>query len=140
MTDDPPEERDGSGEPADAPLSDLAERVGERRKRAESRDAEALFEEESFEAVEAESVWEAPGDAAEPSFGAVGDVVEAGERTYVVSVRNFCERCQHFSTPPAARCTHDGTEIREFVDTDHVRVYDCPVVEERGLEQDRPLG
>lgn len=128
------------GDRTDAPLSDLAERVGERRKRAESEDPGEFFGEESYEPVDPDSVWEESGGPSEPSFGAVGDVVEAGERTYVVSVRNFCERCRYFSAPPRAECTNDGTQIREFVDKDHVRVYDCPIVEERGLEKDRPLG
>ena len=130
------EDRDRS----DAPLSDLAERVGERRTRAESAGDGELFDERSFEAVDPDSVWDESGGTSEPSFGAVGDVVETGERTYVVSVRNFCERCRYFTAPPRAECSHDGTEIREFVDMDHVRVYDCPVVEERGLDKDRPLG
>lgn len=138
MTDGPSDDVERAR--ADAPLSDLAERVGERREQAESGDAEGLFEEVSFESVGADSLWDDPDAPLEPTFGAVGDVVEAGEGAYVVSVRNFCERCRYFSAPPRARCTHDGTEIREFVDKDHVRVYDCPVVEERGLEQDRPLG
>lgn len=134
---------DDSGETSDspeAPLADLAERVGERRERAESDDADALFEEQTYESVEAESVWEDADGSPEPEFGAVGRVVEAGERTYVVSIRNFCERCRHFSAPPRAQCTNEGTEIREFVDKDSVRVYDCPIVEERGLATDRPLG
>ena len=136
VTDDQPAE----GDRADAPLSDLAERVGERRKRAEERASEERFEEQTFEAVDADAIWDDQPDSTGPAGVAVGDVVEAGERTYVVSVRNFCERCRHFSAPPNTRCTNDGTEIREFVDKDHVRVYDCPVVEERGLEKDRPLG
>jgi len=134
---------DEPGEPrerAEAPLADLAERVGERRERAGSDEVDALFEAPAFESVEADSVWEDPDDSPESEFGAVGSVVDAGDRTYVVSTRNFCERCRFFSAPPRAQCTHDGTEIREFVDKDSVRVSDCPIVEERGRSTDRPPG
>lgn len=125
-------------DPEAAPLADLAERVGRRRGRAETDDFDTLFEEQPVDAVDGESLWDDPVASAESEFGAVGEVVEAGERTHVVSTRNFCEQCPYFSTPPRANCTHEGTEIREFVDKDHVRVHDCPVVEERGLSGERP--
>lgn len=63
--------------------------------------------------------------------------VEAGEE--IVSKQRFCERCEYFSTPPVAECTHPGTEIVELVDNDHFRVSDCPVVEERRDENGRLL-
>lgn len=115
----------------DPPLADLVDRVDKRRKRAELESVAAEFEEQSFEGTPDETVWDSVEDES-PDFGAIGDVVDAGERTYVVSKRNFCERCPHFAEPPRATCTHSGTEIRAFVDKDHVEVYDCPVVEERG--------
>lgn len=48
-----------------------------------------------------------------------------------VSKHRFCERCPHFTGPPESRCTHEGTEIQEFLDMETVRVVDCPIVEER---------
>lgn len=126
----------GDGQPREAPLSDLAERVAERRERGEREGARGRFAEQSFEALDAESIWDDPGGS---EFGAVGEVVEEGGETFVVDKGNFCERCRHFSAPPEVRCTHPGTEIREFVDKEHVRVSSCPVVEERGVD-DGPVG
>ena len=131
--------QDGGEPQGDAPLSDLAADVAQRRSRAPEDLFERAFSEEPFEDLEADSVWSSIDEDDASEFGAVGEVVEAGERTYVVSKRNFCERCRHFSGPPDVHCTHDGTEIREFVDMDHVRLYDCPIVEERGQEDRRPL-
>lgn len=126
----PPSEPPGE----EAPLSDLAENVGERRERAGEPDLfDRLFDEQGFESVDTDAIWEESGEPAESEFGAVGEVIEEGEQTYVVSKRNFCERCRYFSEPPDVRCTHEGTEIREFVDMDHVRLYACPIVEERGV-------
>ena len=55
----------------------------------------------------------------------------AEERTYVVPKADFCETCEHFSAPPEMACGNEGTELVEFEDMEHVRVRDCPVVEER---------
>lgn len=121
----------------DAPLADLADDVARRRERHDDDRIERAFSEESFEAIEEESVWTAIEEEDTSDFGAIGEVVEAGDRTYVVSKRNFCERCRFFGEPPDAHCTHPGTEIREFVDMNHVRLYACPIVEERGLEDVR---
>lgn len=132
----------GSGNGAgdrEVPLADLAEEVVGRRDRSDGEVFEEAFSEREFEAIEEESVWSSIDGEEASEFGAVGDVVEAGERTYVVSKRNFCERCRFFSEPPDVHCTHEGTEIQEFVDMDHVRLYACPIVEERGLTADRPI-
>ena len=126
---------DGDGESADeetarrTPLSDLTERVADRRERADA-DGPGRFTDPSFEPPDAESVWD---DGSTSGFGAVGEVVEEGGETYVVDKGNFCERCRHLSDPPEVRCTNPGTTIDEFVDKEHVRVSSCPVVEERGL-------
>lgn len=135
---DDPDPGSGAGE-REVPLADLAEDVVGRRERSDGDVFEEAFSERGFEVLEEESVWSSiDGDGAS-EFGAIGDVVEAGERTYVVSKRNFCERCRFFSEPPDVHCTHEGTEIQEFVDMDHVRLYACPIVEERGLDADRPV-
>ena len=133
--DDP---QDGVAE-GDAPLADLADDVARRRSSPRKDLFERTFSTEPFEDLTADSVWSSIDGDGTSEFGAVGEVVDGGERTYTVSKRNFCERCPHFSGPPDVHCTHDGTEIREFADMDHVRVYACPLVEERGPEHDGPL-
>jgi hypothetical protein len=132
--DDPdPDPAEGGG---DAPLADLADDVARRREAPAGELFEEAFSERTFEGLEEESVWSSiEEDDGASEFGAVGDVIEAGERTYVVSKRNFCERCRFFNEPPDVHCTHEGTEILEFVDMDHVRLHACPIVEERGLSE-----
>lgn len=122
----------------DEPLADLAADVDSRRQGGEGDLFDSAFDEQPYEEMEDGTVWDAVEEEQASEFGAVGEVVEAGERTYVVSKRNFCERCRHFSGPPDVHCTHDGTEIREFVDMDHVRLHSCPIVEERGLGGEGP--
>lgn len=51
--------------------------------------------------------------------------------TAVVEKSRFCEQCPHFSTPPDAHCTNEGTDIVEFVGMGQVKVTGCPVVDER---------
>jgi hypothetical protein len=54
------------------------------------------------------------------------------ERRYAeVSKHSYCENCEWFSDPPETSCTHEGTEIVEFLDMETVRLLNCPVVEER---------
>ena len=118
------------------PLADLAADVDERREAAGEGLFERAFAEQPYEDVEGGDVWDAVEEDETSEFGAIGEVIEEGEKTFVVSKRNFCERCRHFSEPPEVRCTYEGAEIREFVDMDHVRLYDCPIVEERGLLED----
>lgn len=45
----------------------------------------------------------------------------------VVSKRRYCQRCEHFSDPPAMACTREGTEIEALVGSDRFRVRNCPV-------------
>lgn len=71
-----------------------------------------------FERVDADPAAEIEGDASEGS--------EA-----IVPKGRYCESCEHFDEPPAVRCTHEGAEIRELVDMEHFRVFDCPVVAAR---------
>lgn len=125
---------------APAPLSELVDIVAERRERAGEAPFQALFAEQSYDAVDGESVWTEATPSADSTFGAIGEVIDEGERTYVVSKRNFCERCHHLSSPPSVRCTHEESEIREFVDKDHVRVSSCPIVHERGIDKDGHVG
>lgn len=88
------------------------------------------FEREAVNGVDPDEVWE--------RFTADAESVDTGdadsrenEDVVEVSKHSFCERCPHFSSPPAVECGHDGTSILEFVGTEHVRVANCPVVRER---------
>lgn len=90
---------------------------------------EALAETEEFTAVDAgdideDAVWERLVEGAtEPAPG-------PDEET-VVPKASYCEQCEYFAPPPEVRCTHEGTEILELVDMEHVRVVACPVVAQR---------
>ena len=85
------------------------------------------FEEMAVSELDPDSVWQQLASA--ESRGSVGD---ARERTYAdVSKHSYCEQCEHFSEPPNIFCSHEGTEIVEFLDMDTVRVVDCPIVAER---------
>jgi hypothetical protein len=133
----------------DAPLADLAREVRERRSAAESAesagpatdpDADAGLDDDPFESVDIgevddEAVWESfveGEDGPTTGVGLGAEVHEASEaEEHVVPKREFCQQCPHFSAPPAATCTHEGTTIVEVVDADDFRVRNCPVVAER---------
>lgn len=88
---------------------------------------DSAFAEMDVEKLDPDSVWQELTSA--QSRGSVGD---ARKRTYAeVSKHAYCEQCEHFSDPPDIHCTHEGTEIVEFLDMETVRVVDCPVVAER---------
>jgi hypothetical protein len=93
--------------------ADPFERLGERAETVEAdRDAE---------------LWEAL------SRSEAGPETERqGQRRFAeVSKHSYCERCEYFSNPPDVACSHEGTDIIEFVDSETVRVADCPIVAER---------
>ncbi|WP_181686899.1 hypothetical protein [Halorhabdus salina] len=55
-----------------------------------------------------------------------------GQRRFAeVSKHSYCEQCDYFSDPPEVACSNEGTDIIEFVDSETVRVADCPIVAER---------
>lgn len=86
-----------------------------------------IFEEMDVGEMDPDEVWESIADAE-----ARGSVSEEAERIYAdVSKHRFCEQCEFFSDPPDVACSHEGTEILEFLDNETVRVVDCPVVAER---------
>lgn len=139
---EPGDETDG-----DAPLGELADRVRSRRPPREdapgsSRDAPApgtgeSFRTETYQPVATDDLWTTIESDASPETAVTpGD--EPDE--HVVPKETYCERCEHFSAPPTAACTHPGTAIVEFADADHVRVRNCPVVDQRRAdgEPDRP--
>lgn len=120
-----------SPEDREAPLADLVEDVDVRSNRMGKGFFEAV--EPDPGGPEARAVWNVVGDE---DTGTVGEEIEAEERTYVVSKRDFCEQCRHFSEPPEVHCTHEGTEVLEFVDRERVRLTSCPVIEARGTGYD----
>lgn len=121
-----PELPPGEDEDRAGPLAEIATAVDRRRSGDPGdRDLEDLFTEESVGDVDSEALWDRLED---DSFA--GDADPGRRDVRVVSKRAYCQGCPHFSEPPAVRCAHEGTEILELVDVDHVRVVDCPVVRE----------
>jgi hypothetical protein len=112
--------RDGPGD-SGSPFDELDADV-------EGVDIDELFEEMSTETategIDTGSVWSAiEGEGTEPE--------ETSGEEHVVPTRTFCAQCEHVADPPAVECTYEGSEIVEFVDRDHVRVSNCPIVEQR---------
>lgn len=104
------------------PLGDVGHREGD-----PFEEGGSLFEERDTERIDPDTVWQDLASA--DSRGAKGD---AYERTFAeVSKHSYCEQCEHFSGPPEVACTHEGTDIVEFLDMETVRVVDCPIVAER---------
>ena len=112
----------------EAPLSDLADRVRGR----DTTPDEDLFVEADTTEVDPEAVWEQL-ESEEP---ATDDGPDHEPESRVVEKASYCETCPYFDAPPAMRCTHEGTEIRQLIDFDHVEVYNCPIVRQNDeLEQ-----
>lgn len=113
----------------------------------EGEPVEDAFEDVAVEDVEADEIW---AEVTEEKHQELADETaktessEAGQLSSEVdevSKHDYCEGCEYFSEAPEIRCTHEGTEILEFVDMDHVRVSNCPIVAERkGLEEGDPKG
>ncbi|WP_436906830.1 hypothetical protein [Halosimplex marinum] len=128
---------DSFGGRGEDPLADVEVSEGDPFESASS-----AFERSGVEGIDPDEVWDrltAEPDA-DPSTGGEGEVDPPdGDEDDVVTVskHGYCEGCEHFSSPPDVTCTHEGTDILEFVDIDRVRVSNCPVVEERReLEED----
>lgn len=128
--DEPPEsgedhiESEGSdtqtADSADAPLSDLLSEMD--RAEAESQqepgvDWEDLADEEGFE---------------QPRTDSGAEAVDPEADEHIVDKQEYCQRCEYLGEPPALRCTNEGTEIVEVVDSEHFRVRSCPMVSEDG--------
>lgn len=99
------------------PLGDLAAEVGRRTD-------EDLLEQQDVPKIDSGVVWEQL-----ESGGPVLDWDDDDEER-VVEKASYCESCRYFADPPDMECTHEGTEILELVDTAHVRVINCPIVQE----------
>lgn len=106
----------------DDPLGDVGPREGD-----PFEGMEETFEEMDVDSVDPDEIWQ---DLV--SVEGSGSMGKVSERTYAdVSKHRYCEQCEFVSEPPDLECTHEGTEIVEFLDMDTVRVVDCPIVAER---------
>ncbi|MEF8973362.1 MAG: hypothetical protein V5A15_00620 [Haloarcula sp.] len=109
----------GSSPDPDDPFSGMEDRGGD-----PFGSGASAFERVDVDHIDADKVW------AELAEG--GDGETAPESSYAeVSKHRYCEQCEHFSAPPNAHCTNEGTEIVEFLDMETVRLLDCPVVAEQ---------
>jgi len=92
---------------------------------------ESAFERVDVDHIDADKVW---AELTEDDDGEA-----APESRYAeVSKHRYCEQCEHFSEPPNAHCTNEGTEIMEFLDMETVRLLNCPVVaEQHGIEDEQ---
>lgn len=114
--------RESEGTPEGPSLSDVGAREGD-----PFENVQGAFEQMDTGEMDPDAVWQSLASA--ESRGSVGD---ARERTYAeVDKHSYCEQCEYFSEPPDIACTHEGTDIIEFLDMETVRVVDCPVVAER---------
>ena len=111
-------------------------------------DAENAFKRMDVAGAADEDVWESlDADLSDPDPGAFDP--DSGARTtdsgfeetesfdgdadgpeHVVDKRAYCQQCPHFSAPPDATCTHEGTTIVEVVNADEFRVRNCPMISE----------
>jgi hypothetical protein len=116
----------GIGDAGSDPLAD-GDSGGSQREGDPFESAEQAFEKMDVGELDVDDVWDTLADAEQR-----GSVTESEGHTYAeVSKHRYCEQCEHFSAPPEVACSHDGTEILEFVDLETVRLVDCPVVARR---------
>lgn len=109
----------GSSPDSDDPFSGMDERGED-----PFGSGESAFERVDVDHIDADKVW--------AEIAADDDNETTPESRYAeVSKHRYCEQCEHFSAPPNAHCTNDGTEIMEFLDMETVRLLDCPVVAEQ---------
>ena len=93
------------------------------------------FEQMDVDGPTEEDVWESLDADAADGFGAAGlggtaSVPGGRDTEHVVAKRTYCQQCPHFTSPPEAACTHEGTTIVEAVGFDEFRVRNCPMVSE----------
>lgn len=125
-------DREGSEPAVDGPTAGGADGDGDPFDRME---VDAIDEETMWESLEADEATTAD----RPAIG-VGADAERVERDdpgarrpdHVVEKGAYCHRCRFLSDPPEIRCTHEGTEIVEVVDSERFRVRGCPMVARGG--------
>ncbi|MFB6281589.1 MAG: hypothetical protein ABEH40_06185 [Haloferacaceae archaeon] len=140
------EDAEGAGNPFAELERTMGEGAGEPGAAAEGGepDDEDPFERVEVDDIDEEEVWESLDaeegpEADQPSIGAGADA-ERVEREdpgaerpdHVVEKGAYCQRCRFLSEPPEVRCTHEGTDIVEVVDSDRFRVRGCPMVAQGG--------
>lgn len=128
----------------DAPLDELARRVGERTRDRDARDDRDPFEAVNVGDIDSDELWESL-DAGGTDRSDADDLGQydppetAAQRVeatttrdtrpeHVLDKREYCQRCPYLSAPPEVSCGHDGTEIVEVVDGERFRVRGCPMV------------
>lgn len=146
---DPADEPPAADTDAAAPLADLAAEV-RRRRESDDVDLSGRFADEDVGDVDVDAVWEriesgVDADAGDPAVDGsdvapraadetsaiereAGDVVDESDER-VVPKASYCQRCEHFSDPPAVECAAEGARILELVDADRFRVRNCPKVD-----------
>lgn len=90
-------------------------------------DIDDLFAESAVDDIDSDSLW----SEVEAGVGSAIAWQSDEPDISIVPKQSFCQNCPHLADPPDVTCTHEGTEILDFPDSDHVRVRDCPIVEER---------
>ena len=108
--------------PADDPFADLEPGTDVTDDHFEEMDVGAVDDEDVWAALDADA-----GDDGDADLSG-RDTASAEREEHLVEVRSYCQQCPHFSSPPDAACTHDGTTIVEAVDFDTFRVRNCPMV------------
>ncbi|GAA0646730.1 hypothetical protein [Salarchaeum japonicum] len=124
------ESDDADDDARSAPLSELATGVREREASRESdQEFDELFSEVDVGELDGEQAWRDLLAEEEGEPLAIGERVQTDEDRDVRVIENrTCHNCQYFGEPPELHCTHEGTDIRRVVDTDHYEVVDCPMV------------
>lgn len=132
MSDEESEETP-SDQPADeeeAPMADLARRVGER---SEPPDDEGEFQAVDTAEIDTEDVWADLEAGASDEPITTGERVEGTEEGDVrIIPKRTCHTCPYFGEPPELHCNHEGTEIREVASPEEFEVVDCPMVVDDG--------
>ncbi|RLM44467.1 hypothetical protein DVK00_08350 [Haloarcula sp. Atlit-47R] len=127
---DTAEFRSDSAAESDSPVSESAHSPNDPFSGMDDRgedpfgSGDSAFERVDVDHIDADKVWAEIADD--------DDSETAPESRYAeVSKHRYCEQCEHFSEPPNAHCTNEGTEIVEFLDMETVRLLNCPVVAEQ---------
>jgi hypothetical protein len=111
---------------------------GEEGSELAGSEMDEAFDDMAVDDVETDEVWSdvtEGDDESLPAETAPADERVDGASIAEVSKHDYCESCEYFSEAPEIHCTHDGTEILDFLDMETVRLSDCPIVAERkGLE------
>ena len=129
-------QRDRQSAPDDkVDLPDGAEPSSAPGETAEGPVADEAFEQVDVDDVDTDEVWTDVAEGTNDDTPATLDDQTDEEETVEVSKHAYCENCRFLSEAPEIHCTHEGTEIVEFIDMETVRLSNCPIVAERaGLD------